>query len=108
MNPFPLIITTLLVFILNIPFGYWRANVSQFSVQWFLAIHIPVPFIVALRLLSGIGFAWYTYLFLVGAFFLGQKFGSFSMKRIHKHCHQDSSCLVMDLLRCSNSHKAAD
>ena len=70
---------TSLVFVLNIPFGYWRANVRKFSTQWFLAIHIPVPFIIALRLLSGIGFAWYTYLFLVGAFFLGQQLGSLLM-----------------------------
>ncbi|MCK5068009.1 MAG: hypothetical protein KAR16_11240 [Bacteroidales bacterium] len=98
-----LIIITILVFILNIPFGYWRANVSRFSTQWFLAIHIPVPFVVALRLLSGIGFSWYTYLFLVGGFFLGQLFGSRLMKWIHQHCHQESSCLVMDLFRCARS-----
>jgi len=92
---------TLLVFILNIPFGYWRANVKRFSRQWFLAIHIPVPFIVALRLLSDIGFAWYTYLFLVGGFYLGQQFGSILMLWVHRGCHQDSSCLVMDLVRCA-------
>ena len=96
-----------LVFVLNIPFGYWRANVRRYSFQWFLAIHIPVPFIVALRMLSGIGFAWYTYLFLVTAFFLGQKFGSQTLKWIHTHCNQDSSCMVMDLLRCSKTHKRA-
>ncbi len=93
----------ILVFVLNIPFGYWRANVKRFSAQWFLAIHLPVPFIVALRLLSGIGFAWYTYLFLVGAFFLGQKFGAVVIRWVHKRCHQASSCLVMDLIRCSKS-----
>lgn len=92
-----------LVFFLNIPFGYWRANVRKFSTQWFLAIHIPVPFIIALRLLSGIGFAWYTYLFLVGAFFLGQQLGSLLMTRIHTNCQQESSCLVMDLIRCARS-----
>ena len=98
-----LIIIAILVFILNIPFGYWRANVKRFSTQWFLAIHIPVPFIVALRLLSGIGFGWHTYLFLVGAFFLGQQFGSRLMKWVHALCHQDSSCLVMDLYRCARA-----
>ncbi|MDX2430128.1 MAG: hypothetical protein QNK35_04295 [Bacteroides sp.] len=98
-----LALIALLVFVLNIPFGYWRANVKQFSVQWFLAIHLPVPFIIALRLLSGIGFAWYTYVFLVGAFFLGQRFGSVVTKWVHKRCNQASSCLVMDLIRCSKS-----
>jgi hypothetical protein len=95
-----LIIIIILVFLLNIPFGYWRANVKRFSTQWFLAIHIPVPFIVALRILSGVGFAWETYLFMVAGYFLGQQFGSMLMKRIHKYCQQESSCLVMDLIRC--------
>jgi len=98
-----LIIITILVLILNIPFGYWRANVHRFSIQWFLAIHIPVPFIVALRLLSGIGFSWYTYLFLVGGFFLGQQLGSILLKQVHLHCPQETSCLVMDLIRCARS-----
>jgi len=96
-----LMLIALLVFILNIPFGYWRANVKRFSRQWFLAIHIPVPFIIALRLLSDIGFAWYTYLFLVGGFYLGQQFGSILRLWVHRGCHQDSSCLVMDLVRCA-------
>ena len=96
-----LILVALLVFILNIPFGYWRANVKRYSVQWFLAIHIPVPFIIGMRLLTEIGFAWYTYVFLVGAFFLGQKFGSVLMTWIHKRCKQESSCIVMDLYRCA-------
>ncbi|RLD93116.1 MAG: hypothetical protein DRJ29_06560 [Bacteroidetes bacterium] len=95
-----LIIITILVFVLNIPFGYWRANVKRFSTQWFLAIHIPVPFIVAMRILGDVGFSWHTYVFLVGGFFLGQKLGSMLMKRVHNHCQQESSCLVMDLLRC--------
>ena len=95
-----LVILSLLVFMLNVPFGYWRNNVPRFSLQWFLAIHIPVPVIIALRLLTGIGFAWYTYLFLVAAFFLGQQVGSLLLKPIHLRCHQESSCLVMDLIRC--------
>ena len=95
-----LLLTSILVFVINIPFGYWRSNVKAYSVQWFLAIHIPVPFIIALRLVSEIGFAWYTYLFLVTAFFLGQKTGSVVMKMIHRACQHASSCLVMDLMRC--------
>ena len=98
-----LIIITILVFLLNIPFGYWRANVKRFSTQWFLAIHIPVPFIVAMRILSGVGFGWETYLFMVAGYFLGQQFGSMLMKRIHSYCHVESSCLFMDLIRCSRT-----
>ena len=98
-----IIIISILVFILNIPFGYWRANVRRFSTQWFLAIHIPVPFIVALRILSGIGFGWYTYVFLVGGYFLGQLCGKLLLKWVHTHCKQESSCLVMDLFRCART-----
>lgn len=98
-----LILISIFVFILNIPFGYWRANVRRFSGQWFLAIHIPVPFIIALRLFSGIGFGWETYIFLVAGYFLGQQAGTFIMKWVHGHCHQESSCMVMDLYRCKRT-----
>jgi hypothetical protein len=93
-----LLLVSLVVIILNIPFGYWRTNVKNYSFQWFLAVHIPVPFIVALRIFSDIGFSGYTYLFLVSAFFIGQKVGS----AIHKYLDKFetvSSCLVMDLFR---------
>jgi hypothetical protein len=96
-----LLLISLLVFLINIPFGYWRSNVRAFSLQWFLAIHIPVPFIILLRIVSEVGFAWYTYLFLVAAFFLGQKTGSVIMRRTHRFCQHASSCMVMDLLRCA-------
>ena len=95
-----LLLISLLVFAFNIPFGYWRSNVKAYSLQWFLAIHIPVPFIIAFRLVSEIGFAWFTYVFLVTAFFMGQKTGSVVMKMIHRACQHASSCLVMDLMRC--------
>ena len=97
------ILIIILVYIINVPFGYWRSNVKTFSLQWFLAIHIPVPFIIALRIVSGIGFAWYTYVFLVSAYFLGQQTGSLLIKKINRSCHNISSCLVMDLLRCIRS-----
>jgi hypothetical protein len=96
-----LILITLIVFIMNIPFGYWRGHVRRFSLQWFMAIHIPVPFIIAIRIFSGIGFAWYTYLFLVGAFFFGQRFGSGLIRWVRERCPDESSCLVVDLYRCA-------
>jgi hypothetical protein len=66
----------LIVFLLNVPFGYWRASVRKFSAQWALAIHIPVPLVVLLRLNSGIGFAFITYPIFIGAFFAGQYAGA--------------------------------
>ena len=98
-----LILISILVCLLNIPFGYWRANVERFSLNWFLAIHLPVPLVVILRLTSGIGFAWYTYVFLVSAFFLGQQVGALVWKELQFHCPTKSSCLVMDLYRCASS-----
>ena len=94
-----LLIISLGVFIFNIPFGYWRANVKKFSWQWVLAIHIPVPFIIALRIFEHIGFAWYTYVFLVAAFFLGQRFGAWLHKYLLEHDEFVSSCLIMDAMR---------
>jgi TctA family transporter len=93
-----LIVASLIVFVLNIPFGYWRDNVKKFSLQWVLAVHIPVPFVIIIRIFGHIGFAWYTYVFLVAAFFLGQYVGSIIHKRKVLTCGKTRSCLVMDFL----------
>ena len=68
-------IVAAIVFGLNLPFGYWRARVPKFSRQWILAVHIPVPLVIACRLLSGLGFQLITYPVMVGAFFMGQFVG---------------------------------
>ena len=60
---------------LNLPFGFWRAGVRKFSVPWFLAVHGPVPLIVALRMAAGLGWRLSTFPVLVGAFFGGQLIG---------------------------------
>jgi hypothetical protein len=96
-----LILISIATFLLNIPFGYWRANVKKFGLQWYLAIHLPVPAIVALRIFGGIGFHWSTYVALVAAYFFGQFFGGkFYLWRLHKQKSPLSSCLVMDIYRC--------
>ncbi|MBK7499427.1 MAG: hypothetical protein IPI19_10035 [Ignavibacteriales bacterium] len=95
-----LILVTIFVFLLNLPFGYWRANVKKYGVQWAMAIHIPVPFIIAARIFSDIGFELYTYPILVGAFFLGQLLGKFLYTRRKKLGQSPlTSCLVMDIVR---------
>jgi len=43
-----------IVFLMNLPFGYLRSNAARFSKQWMMAVHIPVPFVILLRLLSGL------------------------------------------------------
>ena len=95
-----LILIGLIVLIINIPFGYWRANVKRFSLQWFLSIHIPVIFVIGLRLTSHLDFGWTSYVALVTAYFLGQQFGALIIKRLRRICDNVTSCMVMDLLRC--------
>ena len=80
-----LFIVSLIVFVVNLPFGYWRAGVKKFSKQWFLAVHIPVPIVIALRIFSGLGWQFVTYPALVGAFFLGQYFGGVARSRYTKN-----------------------
>ncbi len=97
-----LIEVSLIVLLLNIPFGYWRGNVKKFSLQWVLAVHIPVPFIIGLRFLMNIGFAWFTYIFLIVAFFLGQQYGSYLLKTKKQKGNKTTSCLIMDLVHHKN------
>lgn len=74
-SPMRLWIVALAVFLINLPFGYWRARVPKLSRQWFLAVHLPVPLVIALRLFSGLGWQLLSFPVLVGAFFLGQFIG---------------------------------
>ncbi len=74
-----------LVFLINLPFGLWRSRVTKFSWKWIVAVHAPVPAVIALRLASGLGFQLISYPLLVGAYFSGQlcggKAGAFLKRR---------------------------
>ncbi|MBF0609282.1 MAG: hypothetical protein HQL61_17230 [Magnetococcales bacterium] len=35
--------------VLNLPFGYFRAEQPKRSFKWFLYIHLPIPFVIAMR-----------------------------------------------------------
>jgi len=73
------------VLVLNMPFGYWRAGVNRFSVPWFLAVHAPIPAVIALRLMTGLGWRFITFPVLIGAFFAGQLLGGIcNLKRRKK------------------------
>jgi hypothetical protein len=63
------------VLLVNVPFGYWRAGTPARSRAWFLAVHLPVPLVIALRVFSGLGFQLASFPAVVGAFFLGQYAG---------------------------------
>jgi hypothetical protein len=50
-----LVLISLIVFViftiaLNIPFGSYRVTKPRFSYAWWLAIHAPIPFVLALRI----------------------------------------------------------
>ncbi len=68
----PLWTVASLVFLLNLPFGYWRSRTRRFSWPWILSIHLPVPVVIALRLASGLGFRLVTFPVMLAAYFLGQ------------------------------------
>ncbi len=63
------------VALLNLPFGYWRAGTQRFTRPWFLAVHAPVPGVIAMRILAGIAWRLANLPVLMGAFFLGQFVG---------------------------------
>jgi hypothetical protein len=77
----PLAASAVAVLLLNLPFGYWRGGVERFSRAWFLAVHIPVPFVIAIRFLAHLGWHFVTFPVLVGAFFVGQFAGGFLRRR---------------------------
>jgi hypothetical protein len=64
-----------IVLMVNLPFGYWRARTKPFSVQWLLAIHLPVPLVVSLRVYGGIGWQFITFPLMAGSFLAGQWLG---------------------------------
>jgi len=79
-----LALATILVFVLNIPFGYWRAYLRKLSFWWFAAIHIPIPFVVWIRYEFDIGFTLSSYPIFILAFFLGQLGGGFIKRKLKK------------------------
>jgi len=68
-------VAALAVFVVNLPFGYWRAGLRKFSLPWFVAVHAPVPLVVAIRVLSGLPWRLTTVPVLVVVFMAGQMLG---------------------------------
>lgn len=79
-----LLMATLITFIINIPFGYWRSGEIKLSFRWFLYIHLPVPLVIGIRYLFELGFEFLTYPFLVAAFFTGQAIGAMLRRYLQK------------------------
>lgn len=63
------------ILLVNLPFGFWRAGVRKFTLPWFLAVHIPVPLAVGLRILAGLGWRLGALPVFIAAFLGGQFLG---------------------------------
>lgn len=68
---------------INSPFGAYRATVRKLSWKWFLAIHLPIPFIFLLRVAFGFGY-WFIP-FSLAAAITGQILGAWLFKTWRTH-----------------------
>jgi hypothetical protein len=75
------IATILLAIAINLPFGAYRTTVRKFSWQWVLSIHVPIPFVILLRLAFGLG--WWFIPFTLASAVTGQLLGSW-FYRLHR------------------------
>ncbi len=87
----------LFTMIINLPFGYWRTNVEKFSKEWFLAVHLPVPFVIAARLGFRVSFRFIPVFILF--YFLGQWLGAQWNSAMVRRGISPSSCLFVDLMK---------
>jgi len=69
------LLMAILVLLINMPFGYWRAYVRTFSASWFVAVHAPVLIGIGVRLLLGVSFRFAALPLYALAFFAGQSAG---------------------------------
>ncbi|WP_240922692.1 hypothetical protein [Thermococcus sp. 9N3] len=89
MNVSWFIIGLMVTFLVNIPFGFWRAHAKRTGnkLEWALAVHLPVPLVVLMRYLAGL--SWNLegaplILVFVLAYFLGQRTGGKLYQRAHE------------------------
>ena len=81
MNMYALLVAVVCALLVNVPFGFWRAGARKFSLVWFMGVHAPIPFIVAIRLLAGVGWHLKTFPLFVVAYFGGQCVGGALRRR---------------------------
>jgi hypothetical protein len=75
-EPLAYALALVVTFLINVPFGRWRASVRKFSPAWFVAVHAAVPVVVALRFVLGLPFRWAAFPLFVAAYFGGQTVGA--------------------------------
>ena len=69
----------LLAIVISIPCGYLRQNYKKYSFMWFLLIHLPIPFIILLRVKAGLG--WQYIPLTLGGSVAGQVIGGIVSRR---------------------------
>ena len=69
----------ILSLIVSIPCGYIRQNHQKYSFMWFLLIHLPIPFIILLRIKAGI--SWHFIPLTLGGSVAGQIIGGAISRR---------------------------
>jgi hypothetical protein len=67
------LLITLFTFLVHLPFGYLRSHSPKYSFKWFVYIHIPIPFIIFIRIITNTDYKFLP-LFIIAAI-LGQLFG---------------------------------
>jgi hypothetical protein len=87
------------IFLINLIFGYWRSNTTRFSIQWILAIHLPVPMAIGLRFWL-LGWSWPLLPAFVASFAAGQFIGGKIRQNFSKQQHFGlTSFLITDLIQ---------
>jgi len=69
----------ILAFVVSVPCGYLRQNYKKYSFMWFFLIHLPIPFIVLLRVKAGLG--WQIIPLTLGGSVAGQVIGGMLSRR---------------------------
>ncbi len=98
------ILLLIVIYLLNLPFGYWRRNTKKFSRGWILAIHAPVPIVFLIRILAGVPILHIPVFVLF--FFLGQFSGGRIRLKVEKKVSGKlplSNCMVLDFIRIARS-----
>jgi len=85
-------LVALSVFVLNLPFGVWRARTRKFSVAWFVSIHAPIPVVVAMRYTLDLGLEWTVPGFFLGQF-VGSRFGKWRLAQAQAAPEPDSEAV---------------
>ena len=71
------------VVLVTLPFGFYRAYTRKMSARWFLAIHVPVVFVVVARVSAHLPYTFipFTCAAFASAQFLGSRAGRWWINR---------------------------